>query len=499
MVRRVFQPLAVAAVLIIVLNACSLGLKLDADCDEASECGAYRCDDANVACRDTCATHQECAGAFVCELGFGRCEGGFCQAMSPVVELGSTAEGFDEIATALVAPEHHEFQLVVVTGQEKGVALQRYHLPSFRRFSDPADAELGALRLDFPLATPFPLASASEEQASGMVRFVWATETELRTARLDSAAPWLYATESTHSVTEGATIQGLVAHGTHGGTQLAWEETCGEECTRPVSQHMRPDGSFTLARPLWMQGTHLSVVSDDARVEVLWLTNVVPPPPDPLAGGALNGDGDGDGADDSLPKAMRTAAFDRADRAHQALDDRSEHPQWAILSRSRAPDELYDLYAPPRVVYQGTGSPPEAAFAVRGDASILLFTRRANDLGRVDDELRVIADDGALRENISYTDGFSRIDELRVIPAMDAGAWVGVIGTWQGEYGVWTRYVSAQGVVDRYPVRVTDTPPTGTLEMLQISNTAGTLSVTWAAREDASAPRRGYSRLFACE
>lgn len=523
MLRRVFQPLAVAAMLVIALNACSTMLSLDADCDEASDCGAYRCDDENVACLDSCTSHQECAGAFVCELGFGRCEGGYCQPLSPVVALDDAGEDFDVVASALVVPEGHERQLVVVTGQAEGVSLQRYHLPSFRRYSDPVDEELGGLRLDFPLASPLPLVGASEDAANGVVRFAWANANELRTARLDSTAPWLYATETTFNAPEDATMQAFVAHGAHRSTQLAWEETCGESCTRPFSQHMRPDGSFTLARPLWMEGAQPSVISDDDRVDVLWLTHILPNPEDSGAEDASRGTIDDPATDEerfappSTVKPIdppqekatlspndarygsRATAPNGRRETHPAAAGRPDDTQWAILRRTRAPDALYDLREPPIIVYQGEGAPPEAVFAARGDASILLFTRHTNALGRVDDELRVIGDDGALRENISYTDGFSRIDELRVVPATGIGAWVGVIGTWQGEHGVWARFVDGLGVVDRYPVRVTDAPPTGTIEMLQLSHIGGHLNVTWAAREHAAAPRRGYSRLFACE
>lgn len=66
---------------------CSVVLSTEADCDLVANCGAYVCDDENVACRSSCNLDAHCAAGFGCDFERSECVDTGCRAASGVVEL----------------------------------------------------------------------------------------------------------------------------------------------------------------------------------------------------------------------------------------------------------------------------------------------------------------------------------------------------------------------------------------------------------------------------
>lgn len=450
MSRRVLQPFF-AWTAALLCSGCSLFLQLDADCDTAADCGAYTCNDDNVACRSSCEEQSECGDTYVCDLGNGVCEGGFCLPVTQVVELPEPSRNFEAASSTVIFPEGRPPQLAVLSAQPLGVALKRYYLPNYRSVGDPVDEELRAVRVDFPMDGSFQIYASIEDDVRGVARFAWAHHGEqagLRTVALDATAPWLTATETTHRLPENYNMSGIQSVSAASGTQVVWVES-GDGKSRPYSQHLHYEEGYTMAQALDESGYGVTVAANDDTVSVFWL--------------------------------------------------RREANWWSISAKSTEAGTYFDSEEEPAILEGGVGTPPLGIHAVQGRDHVMLFTQKLNVFGRSDYEILFVDDLQIVRRNVPYMDGFTDIRHDVVVPALHAGAWVGVVGTWGGEAGVWVRYVSETGVVDRYPVRITDAPTQGLIDDLSVSSTRDHLQVSWALRETADDQKTYFSRQLRCQ
>lgn len=131
------------AAALMLLGACSLIVDLEPDCDEVSSCGAYACNDANTACRDSCASDLHCGPGHGCSLETGTCEWSGCD---PLADAPLALDG--------VHPSFETFRasttlggVALVLEHPRGIFLSRMRENSRGELSliaDSADPELGA-------------------------------------------------------------------------------------------------------------------------------------------------------------------------------------------------------------------------------------------------------------------------------------------------------------------------------------------------------------------
>lgn len=448
--RRLLQLALVGWMLSLLQAGCSLALKLDADCDKVSDCGAYTCDAQNIACRHSCEHQDECADTYVCDRQTGTCEGGYCVPTSPVAELGEPIQGFQAARAMLVSPDGGTAQLVVLAGQPQGIGLRRYYLPNFLPATDEHDPILGAMRVDSSLQSTLQLTTSLQDTAKGIARFAWARQGEgagVRSALLDVKTPWLSATETVYNLPAVAVLSQLTSLRAASGTLFAWVESSGADL-HPIAQFIGEDGVISMAQMLDESGYAIVLAGGGARSVAFWL--------------------------------QRSGTW------------------WGIRSRESRSGHLFDIESEAALVDSGNGSAPSALYAANGDNGTLLFTEKQNTLGERIYEAMLIEAGRVVRRNLQFAEGFSEIERFQVFSSKDTGAWVAIVGRWDGEAGLWLRYVDGRSVVDRYPIRVFTGERDVRIDQLSVSQVGDALQVTWAERGPDQAQRQLVTRSFQC-
>lgn len=122
--------------------SCSVVIDVDANCNQAA-CGAYTCDEDNVACLDTCQLASECTNGYECAGG--RCTRVSCvPVMQPrVLTLPTTIDELSASFAVRAAPDLN--QLFVMVSNRDGLGFRRFFESGERVADPPADALLVSL------------------------------------------------------------------------------------------------------------------------------------------------------------------------------------------------------------------------------------------------------------------------------------------------------------------------------------------------------------------
>ena len=119
--------------------SCSVVIDVDANCDDAA-CGAYTCDEDNVACLDSCQLASDCSNGYECAGG--RCTRVSCvPVMQPrVLTLPTTIDELSASFAVRSAPDLN--QLFVMVSNRDGLGFRRFCESGERVADPPADAIL---------------------------------------------------------------------------------------------------------------------------------------------------------------------------------------------------------------------------------------------------------------------------------------------------------------------------------------------------------------------
>lgn len=118
--------------------SCSMVIDVEANCDDAA-CGAYTCDEDNVACLDTCQVVDDCSNGYECAGG--RCTRISCvPVMQPrVLTLPTTIDELSASFAVRAAPDLN--QLFVIVSNRDGLGFRRF-FESGERVSDPPEDDI---------------------------------------------------------------------------------------------------------------------------------------------------------------------------------------------------------------------------------------------------------------------------------------------------------------------------------------------------------------------
>jgi hypothetical protein len=155
------------------LTGCSLVIDVDADCED-NACGAYVCDQDQIACLDRCADSSDCSSGYECASG--QCLTLSC---SPVFQAAALAlpQSIDELAASFAnRPAGELDQLFVLVSNRDGLGFRRFEDRGARVPDPPDDAPLVAVVGDNPARRQFYprvnyFDSTASSQDSGAPRF----------------------------------------------------------------------------------------------------------------------------------------------------------------------------------------------------------------------------------------------------------------------------------------------------------------------------------------
>lgn len=420
-----------------------------------SECGAYLCNDTNTACRVTCEGHADCADGYVCEPRTHLCRSGGCEAWTDVMQVEGTYPDAREMFTTYVAPLDQPRQAIVVAAGDDGISARRYDVPAFVPTSDTIDATLHGARLDGPTVsgTYEPVAVYTDEDATSLTVY-WVRNTpqfrSIRSATLPRNATSWSPSETVYSVGLTASVAQLAASvADGGGVQLAWTESHAG-ALHIQTQYVRSDGTTTEAQRLGIHGRNPAVVTLPDRVDVFWVV--------PSSG------------------------------------------SWSLRRRSSMWGERFDTDVPDELVHNRTGRAPLGITAARANEGVLLFTEFPSGATSARFQLDYIASDGFRVRGSDYLNDFAAVESVHVVPDARGGAWAVIVGGWIGQRGLWLRYIDADGVPERYPVRILS-QPLGERRVGQVSlgRSGDEVWITWTEQEAVGTQRHLHARGFLCD